>query len=519
MIKHRCKYCNISTDLFFCPKCGRVFVFPQFIAGDRTLEGKLQSYINGVISEATSKKIDISSYSDVDILSSLVMDKFNEHIMDLENDKSKNKEAANSQPIISLLRDLADNFKAKDCCIAIAGITGSGKSTFINALLGKEVAYVHPTSETSVPTIFKYSEKGNYVKFVYYTSEEWNNLWDSVICASNNSIRNDQEDYLSVYNKVKADEVRDILLNKKEEKFYISSDEELQNLLTVNLHSNTSNHFFIKEVEIGLAEYTLPKNVILIDTLGFDDPVMYRKNICIQQLISASVVLLCVKATSSQFSSFELAEISNIFTRVKSKDNIYLIGTQFDVPKNFPTNWYGNIAPELVKLFSAKSYFESESNSIKRQVPVSAWYYNIIQRAKNDLAFWDNEANVDSIAEVLCRCLGKEIAYKYGNDNFSLKKCLDEHIIELESKTNMPNVTEYIISGPIKSSSKNAFEEFMNAYVGICKILHKKNTPYESKYTTKLRNQVLAINAKMSQNKGRCNGDVIQTILNTLHKS
>lgn len=519
MTKYRCKHCNISTELFFCPKCGRVFDFPQFIAGDRALEGKIQSYINGVISEAASKKIDIYTYSDVDTLSSSLLNKFNEHIIELENDKSKNQEAANSQAVISLFRNLADNYKAKDCCIAIAGITGSGKSTFINALLGKEVAYVHPTSETSIPTIFKYSEKGDYVKFAYYTSEEWNNLWNSVVCAHNDSIRNDKEDYLSVYNKLTADEVRNNFLNKKEEILYTSSEEELQNILTANVHSNTPNHFFIKEVEIGLSEYTLPKNVILIDTLGFDDPVMYRKNNCIQQLISASVVLLCIKATSAQFSSFELAEISNIFTQVKSKDNIYFIGTQFDATKNFPKNWHDNIAPELAKLFSSKSYFESELNSKKRQIPASAWYYNIIQRAKTDLSFWDNEANVDYIAEVLCRCLGKDIAYKYGVDSFSLKKCLDEHIAELESKTNMPNVIEYVISGPIRYSSKKALEEFTKAYVSINRILHENNTPYESKYTTKLRNQVLSINAKMSQNKERSNSVAIQAILNSLQNS
>ena len=53
---YKCKKCNISTELFFCPSCGDILVYPKFIRDDKVQESRLQSYIKGIINEASAKK-------------------------------------------------------------------------------------------------------------------------------------------------------------------------------------------------------------------------------------------------------------------------------------------------------------------------------------------------------------------------------------------------------------------------------------------------------------------------------
>ena len=501
MIKNRCKHCNISTDLFFCPNCGLVLRYPQFLEGDKKQKDRLQLYIKDIVQKALSAKVAVSTLADKEVLTNSVLSKFNEHILLLQEAHGNITAKSNdeSQSLIRLLRDLVDKSKATDCHLVVSGKIGAGKSTFINALLGSVFSSVSIDSETTVLTKYRYSEKGNYIKLSYYKTHEWDALWQSVLRANQNSIRNDRGDFLSEFNRLSADEMKTQLLNRNEDVFYPSSEFELKEIVSKCLSCDSQYHYFVKEAEIGLATYTMPKNVVIVDALGLDDPVSYRVDLSNEYLLKSNIVLLCIKADNAQLSSHELKEYADLFSSVKDAQQIYIVGTQYDIPDNFTKYWTENSYPEYVKQFSAKSYYNSTNSIENRLLHVSAWYYNIIQKAKTDVTFWENEYNVDYLAEILCRTLGTTVAYQYGTDAISLKKCLEEHFDKIEAITNLPNVSNYIVVGPIRDFDRTSLNDFKNIYQNICNRVRGTYNQNYSRPSSELTTRMIELDSKIAR--------------------
>lgn len=149
---YRCKSCNISTELFFCPHCGLILKCPQIFEGDKNRKDILQSYIRDFVRKASVNKVNVSAFSNKEFLTNAVLSKFNEHILFLQRSNSNRTLNYNdkSQSVIQLLREFADKCKTTDCHIGVCGKIGAGKSTFINALLGIDVVRESLNSETTV---------------------------------------------------------------------------------------------------------------------------------------------------------------------------------------------------------------------------------------------------------------------------------------------------------------------------------------------------------------------------------
>jgi len=479
---YKCKACNIYTESFFCPHCGLVFKYPQFIEGDKNKKDRLQSYIKDIIIKASKKKIDVSAFSNTEALTNVFLAKFIKHISSIKDGINNNKEV---QSEIEFLREFIDKCKTNDFYVSVAGKIGAGKSTLINALLGKNVIPTGHYSETTVLTKYRYSENSNYIKLSYYKTHEWDALWQSAINANQNSIRNDQEDYLSKFNKFQTDSIRVQLLDRDDDVFYFSDENKLKELVSKYLSCESPYHLFVKEAEIGQSISSIPKNVIVVDSLGIDDPISYRVDFSNKYLIRSNIILLCIKTDKAQLSTYELKEYTKLFSLIKNNEQIYIVGTQYDIPKDYTKYWNENTSPEFIKCFSTNSFYNSKNKVIDRLLHVSAWYYNIIQEATNGSNFWGNEYKVDYLAEVLCRTLGVTVAYQYGSDAISLKKSMEEHLDELKSMTCVPNIYNYIMFDCIKDSEINTLRELKNIYLSLynkgCITYHREQSLYNSK--------------------------------------
>lgn len=500
--KNKCCYCNGSTELFFCPKCGCILKYPNFVKDDKSLEGGLQSCVKSLVKDANDKGINITEFADVQVLSDEVFREYYKQILILQDAPARiNRQLYQDRhSIIELMKTFADKCKNSDCLIAIAGRTGSGKSTFINALLGNDFFITEPSNGISVLTKIRHSRKSNYIKISYYKTDEWDQLWNSAISANWDSIRNENEGFLFEYGKLDADVLRSQLLDKHDEIIFPSNDNELKKLISSYLSYNNPHRFFVKEIEIGLSSYPIPKNVVLVDTLGIDYTVPYRTFFSNQYISAANIILFCVKAANADLHPSEINAISKLFSLTKSKDQVYLIGSQYDIPNDFPRYWKEKTYPEFIKQLSAISFYGSEYAMSNRLFPISAWYYYIIQKAKNETTFGNNECDVDYLAEVLCRCLGNSVAYQYGTDSKALKRCMNEHLPELESMTNMPYVIDYFIQDPIREYNKNSNEYLQNVYLSLINKIRKQITPQESIYSSKLMSEMLAFDSKRIQN-------------------
>ncbi|WP_044976606.1 dynamin family protein [Ruminococcus sp. HUN007] len=170
--------------------------------------------------------------------------------------------------------------------IALVGAIKAGKSTLINALLGYEYASTKVTPETASLTKFKKSDN-NSVKVSFYSKEEWSELWKSAVDAKATV-------FLEEYESLNAENYKDKWLSHEDEVILCNDKDDLVSEIQKWTSSKSVEHYFVKEVEVGLEDFELPNGVILVDTPGLDDVVEYRSNITREYIDRANAVFsLC----------------------------------------------------------------------------------------------------------------------------------------------------------------------------------------------------------------------------------
>ena len=366
----KCNFCSTETELFFCPNCGKIIEYPQFIKGNAKLEKELTDYVQSLVYEARSKKLEVQEFVDKGTIAKEMFRKYYEHCLYLQelcaNKRVAKSFASNGVSLFDTMMGFAQKCNNNECQIAVVGTVKAGKSMFINAILGREVASSYPTPETASLTKFRYSADGDYVKVSFYTKDEWTQLWNDVQDASKKSFRgeDDKDDFLSKYEELKAEEKRESLLDKPDEVFKPNTFEELQKTVATYSSCQYAEHFFAKEVEVGLSVFDVPQNVVFVDTPGLNDPVKFRSDISRKYINSANVVLLCISADKAAIESTELEQTATIFSALRyAKDRIYIFGTKIDMQSNFMDFWETYTKPEFVKYFS-KKYLSQKKTSV-----------------------------------------------------------------------------------------------------------------------------------------------------------
>lgn len=267
--------------------------------------------------------------------------------------------------------------------IALVGAIKAGKSTLINALLGHEYASTKVTPETASLTKFKKGSM-NYVKVLFYTESEWEELWKSANDAKATV-------FLEEYAELNADAERAMWLGKEEKSIVCESKEQLVAEIQKWTSSKSVCHYFVKEVEVGLKEFELPEGVVLVDTPGLDDVVEYRSNITRDYIDRANAVLVCVK--SDALTGQEMATIYSVFANTRyNPEKVYIIATQLDTLNRPRENWIEQ-KKEWLKYLKGKGAYQRLELAKKNLVPVSAYFFTLLKEYNNltedDDKFWD----------------------------------------------------------------------------------------------------------------------------------
>ena len=206
--------------------------------------------------------------------------------------------------------------------IAVVGAIKAGKSTLINTLIGHDILSVDVTPETATLTKIKHS-KNNSLNIKFYKRDEWDKIWKDA---------NDKnaETFLEEYKLLNANEVKEEYLGKSELNLSYFSFEELKEDIEKWTSSKRKEHYFVKEIEIGLTDLELDEQIALVDTPGLNDTIEYRSNITKEYIDSANAVIVCVNAKTLR--SEEYNTITKVFSRAKYRKNkIYVVGTQLDI--------------------------------------------------------------------------------------------------------------------------------------------------------------------------------------------
>lgn len=505
----KCKYCNHESQMFFCPNCGKVIEYPSFIKDDAKRERQIAEFVLDMVTDANRKRIEVSKLIDNGALAEAIYRKYFEHVtfLQLLCDRPEIKHYFEKDGVNSFesMGDFGHLCMTCECQIAILGTVKAGKSMFINSILGREIASSYPTPETAALTKFRFSPTKDYVKVTFYTDAEWKLLWESVMEATENSYRNNKEDFLSEYSKHNADSLKQQLLNKEDLIFYPRDYEELRKTVSRYTSAQFAEHFFAKEVEIGLTEFNVPKNVVFVDTPGLNDPVKFRSDVTKRYLHSANVILLCISADRATIDSKELKQVAEIFSKIRyARERLYVIGTKYDIPENFINYWNDHTKPEFKKILSAKYFFGDSNIADWRILPVSAWYYNMIQKTVADDGVWDNDELYDSLDTMLTKCLGARNIGKIVDANKDksteevMKIIFNNSVKTLQEKTNVPVVAETLMSGPIAESEdiitkdiKTEYQEIIENVVEVVQdVLKIKSQAFSSNSIQELREKI-----------------------------
>lgn len=257
--------------------------------------------------------------------------------------------------------------------IAIVGAIKARKSTLINALIGDDLASVSVTPETATLTKFKYS-KENYVKIKFYTQEEWDRIW-------RDAKEKEASIFLNEYKELGAERVKDSLLGKKEEFKEFLNLNELKKEIERWTSSQSKEHYFVEEIEIGVNTLNLPPQVCLVDTPGLNDIVDYRSEITKKYIDSANAVLVCVNAKTLR--NEEALTLAQVFSKAfYKKEKVYVLGTQIDI-FNSSDDWEIQ-RRSWIKYLKEKEYFENEKLAKENILGISSYNYSLGQRLNNN---------------------------------------------------------------------------------------------------------------------------------------
>lgn len=228
--------------------------------------------------------------------------------------------------------------------IAIAGSVKAGKSSLINALLDEEIAAVETTPETSVLTKYRTTRTGNYIHVQFYRDSDWKGIWSDA-CKSST--------YLRDYQQTNAAHYKEKWVNAKPYHRNQLTLEELKAEVYRFTHSKSPDHFFVREVEVGICSKVFPGDVFLVDTPGLDDIVRARSAVTRRYLGKAGAVLACVKADSLHESS-EAQFISRVMGNRLDRNTLFVVVTKKDTKsaENFEKDYQYFLRNVLDEMFN-----------------------------------------------------------------------------------------------------------------------------------------------------------------------
>lgn len=332
--------------------------------------------------------------------------------------------------------------------IAIVGAIKAGKSTLINALIGHELASVNVTPETATLTKFKYSEK-NALKVKFYSSKEWDEIWFD-------AKEKKAEIFLEEYKMLGANQVKHELLDKEELYLEFSSCEEIKKEITKWTSSKEKEHYFVKELEIGLQDLNLPSQICLVDTPGLNDIIDYRSKITRDYIDSANAVIICVNAKT--LLNEEMLTIARVFSKARyKKDKIYILGTQIDT-MNSGKDWEYQ-KKGWIALLQKKEYFENKQIATSHLLGVSAYVYS---KAKN----LQEKVEIDR-KDILSLCQLKVISIEETdeilNSTYSEKE-KKELYDRMISFSNIEQIKKMIQEELLKNFNESLIKDYVEKY-------------------------------------------------------
>ncbi len=353
-------------------------------------------------------------------------------------------EFAKNARLIQTMGDCLALCRHPEFQIAFVGTIKTGKSTLINALLGKNYASMAVTPETAALTKFRVSPR-DYVKVTFYTAKEWSELWAS---------RHHADKFMEEYVALNAESHRAKWVGHDPVCNTLTND-EVEEELSKWSSSKSPEHYFVKEIEVGISSLPkdFPAQVVFVDTPGLFDPVAYRSELTKQYIRRANAVFVCVDAQKVQ--QQEIETISTVLSiSSNNREKVHIIATHWD-KLNAPEEDWKEQKAYLVRQLTGKGFFETSKIAAKNIIHTAA-YIHILCREYEHL----DKQEFRSL---------QKFALNY--DDFDAGNAEDRK--KMTDKANIHAVFHIIRDQLAGNYRKYLMEDVENKFAGICSDLRR----------------------------------------------
>lgn len=172
--------------------------------------------------------------------------------------------------------------------IGITGVMNAGKSTMLNALLGKEILGTSVVPETANLTLIKYA-KEPYAKVNFWNKTEWQEIEKSAkfLPSIDKFVQETKESFKNELSSFIEDETKSQEIDISALPFYTSAK-----------HSELKCNL-VKSVELYTNLEFVKDGVSIVDTPGLDDPVIQREEITKKYLSHCDIMVHLMNANQS----------------------------------------------------------------------------------------------------------------------------------------------------------------------------------------------------------------------------
>ncbi len=235
----------------------------------------LNNHINNIDNEDYVKEENRSSFKDLKATLEKVINEVKSEIS--TNEKFKDE-----------LEETTEYLNNQKFSIGITGVMNAGKSTMLNALMGREILGSAVVPETANLTIVKHNVSEN-AKVFYWNKNEWSRIENSA--KELESMR----DYVNETNKIFGDELKSYI--QEESRFDEVEINDLSQYTSAEASGKKCN--LVKYVELGSDLNFLKDGIEIVDTPGLDDPVIQREEITKEYLAQCDMMLHLMNVSQS----------------------------------------------------------------------------------------------------------------------------------------------------------------------------------------------------------------------------
>jgi predicted GTPase len=229
---------------------------------------------NSINNDSLNKKREKNSFKD---LKSTIEKLISEIKIDLTN-----------QEILKELDTTKNYLNNQKFSIGITGVMNAGKSTMLNALMGREILGSAVVPETANLTIVKHNPTDN-AKVFYWNTQEWDRILKSA--EQLESMR----EFVNETNRIFGDDLKNYI--KPISRFDEVDINDLSSYTSAEASGKKCN--LVKYVELGSKLDFLSDGIEIVDTPGLDDPVIQREEITKEYISACDMMLHLMNVSQS----------------------------------------------------------------------------------------------------------------------------------------------------------------------------------------------------------------------------